>query len=190
MRDRPVCFLLLALSVVISLFPLWIAVKTSLMPSRALFSHAAELFPYHPTLYNFRRVLGLAPEAGSIDFATILRNSLVFTVIIVTTQTFFSALAAYAFARLRFPGRDPLFNLIICGSMIPTIVLFILNFVLIKNLGWLDTMEGMVAPFLFMTPFSVFFLRQACCCSACSAGRSSPPCRRPLFGEKPGKRAR
>jgi multiple sugar transport system permease protein len=157
---RILAVLLLALSVLISLFPLWMALKTSLTPGRALFGHASELLPYQPTLLNFQRVLGLVPQAGAIDFARALRNSIVFTVIVVTSQTFFSALAAYAFARLRFPGRTLLFNLVVCGSMIPTIVLFIPNFVLIKSLGWLDTMQGMVAPFLFMTPFSVFFLRQ------------------------------
>ncbi len=160
MRARAIPVSLLALSIFISLFPLWIALKTSLMPSRELFSQAAQLLPDHPTLNNFSRVLGLVPQQGSIDFARALRNSVIFTGIVVTGQTFFSALAAYALARLRFPGQRLIFNLIVCGSMIPTIVLFIPNFVLIKDLGWLDTMQGMVAPFVFMTPFSVFFLRQ------------------------------
>ena len=44
--------------------------------------------------------------------------------------------------------------------MIPGIVLFIPNFITIKNLGWLNTMPGMVAPFFLMSPFAVFFLRQ------------------------------
>jgi multiple sugar transport system permease protein len=87
-------------------------------------------------------------------------NSLVFTAICVAGQILFSSLAAYAFARLRFFGRDVIFYLFISATMVPAIVLFIPNFVLIKELGWLNTMTGMVAPFVLMTPFAVFFLRQ------------------------------
>ncbi|MBE7209420.1 MAG: carbohydrate ABC transporter permease [Gluconacetobacter diazotrophicus] len=151
---------LLALLVAVSLLPLWMAAKTALTPNSLLYAHAAELLPREPTLDNVRRVLGLSSQSGSVDFATALRNSLLFTAIVVVAQTFFSALAAYGFARLKFPGRTLLFNLVVAGSMVPTIVLFIPNFVLIKSLGWLNTMPGMVAPFFFMTPFSVFFLRQ------------------------------
>nr|WP_246580983.1 carbohydrate ABC transporter permease [Deinococcus aestuarii] len=69
-------------------------------------------------------------------------------------------MAAYAFARLRFPGRDAIFTLFLIAMMIPGIVLFIPNFITIKNLGLLNTLPGMIAPFILMTPFAVFFLRQ------------------------------
>jgi multiple sugar transport system permease protein len=69
-------------------------------------------------------------------------------------------MAAYAFARLRFPGRDKLFFAYLTALMIPPIFTLIPNFVLIKNLGWLNTYAGIVAPFFLMTPFAVFFLRQ------------------------------
>jgi multiple sugar transport system permease protein len=71
-----------------------------------------------------------------------------------------SALAAYAFARLRFRGRRLIFFLFLSATMIPGVVLFIPNFILIKDLGWLNTYQGMAAPFALMTPFAVFFLRQ------------------------------
>ena len=69
-------------------------------------------------------------------------------------------MAAYAFARLKFPGRDKIFFLFLTAMMIPPIFTLIPNFVLIKNLGWLNTFPGIVAPFFLMTPFAVFFLRQ------------------------------
>ena len=71
-----------------------------------------------------------------------------------------SALAAYAFARLRFAGSRLVFFLFLAATMIPAVVLFIPNFILIKDLGWLNTFQGMAAPFALMTPFAVFFLRQ------------------------------
>jgi multiple sugar transport system permease protein len=80
--------------------------------------------------------------------------------LITIGQVAFCSMAAYAFARLKFPGRDKLFFLYLTAMMIPPIFTLIPNFVLIKNLGWLNTYAGIVAPFFLMTPFAVFFLRQ------------------------------
>jgi len=85
---------------------------------------------------------------------------MLFTSIIVVTQISCSAMAAYAFARLRFPGRKVLFGLFIGSMMVPGVVTFIPNFILMKELGWLNRMMGLVAPFCLMQGFSVFFLRQ------------------------------
>jgi multiple sugar transport system permease protein len=97
---------------------------------------------------------------GKIDFYRALMNSVIFTVLAVIPQIACSAMAAYAFARLRFPGRRSIFFLFLCATMIPGVVLFIPNFILIKDLGWLNTFQGMAAPYALMTPFAVFFLRQ------------------------------
>ena len=95
-----------------------------------------------------------------MNFFTALRNSVIVCTLITVGQVTFCAMAAYAFARLRFPGRDKLFFLFLTAMMIPPIFTLIPNFVLIKNLGWLNTFPGIVAPFFLMTPFAVFFLRQ------------------------------
>ena len=73
---------------------------------------------------------------------------------------FFSALAAYAFARLRWPGRDKVFFLFLTALMVPPIFTMLPNFILIKNLGLLNTFPGLIAPYFLMTPFAIFFLRQ------------------------------
>ena len=95
-----------------------------------------------------------------MNFFIALRNSVIVCTLITIGQVTFCAMAAYAFARLRFPGRDKLFFLFLTAMMIPPIFTLIPNFVLIKNLGWLNTFPGIVAPFFLMTPFAVFFLRQ------------------------------
>lgn len=154
---------------VITLLPLWMVVKTALMPAADLFTQSANPLPSQPTLVNFERVLGLLSKEESlahggsgadINFARALGNSLLFTGIIVVVQVLCAAMAAYAFARLRFPGRRTLFGLFVASMMVPGVVTFIPNFVLMKDLGWLNTMAGMVAPFCLMQGFSVFFLRQ------------------------------
>jgi multiple sugar transport system permease protein len=166
---RWIGYAVLALFAIVSLGPLWIAFKTALTGSNALFTSAASVLPQDTTLFNFQRVLGFIdpsdPRLAQTGLATItffraLLNSVIFTAIAVVPQIFFSATAAYAFARLQFPARKLLFFLFIAATMIPAAVLFIPNFILIHDLGWLNTFQGMAAPYALMTPFAVFFLRQ------------------------------
>lgn len=153
----------------ITLFPFWWVLRTALTTSNRVFTDATSLWPVGFTFDNFLRVLGFldvdaAVAAGgsgqSINFFLFLRNSFIFASVIAIAQTFFSALAAYAFARLRFPWRDQIFLIYIAALMVPPIVTLIPNFVLIRQLRLTDTFIGMVLPTFFMTPFAVFFLRQ------------------------------
>src|SRR5260370_24307852 len=148
---------------------MWIATKTALSDSSTLYNGANSLLPQPPTLFNFERVIGLISpndtrllqtSFGKVDFYRALMNSVVFTSLAVIPQIAFSAMAAYAFARLRFYARRLIFFLFLAATMIPSVVLFIPNFILIKDLGWLNTYQCMPAPYALMTSFAVFFLRQ------------------------------
>ncbi|WP_250007538.1 carbohydrate ABC transporter permease [Actinoplanes sp. M2I2] len=159
----------MAVIVVATLFPFWWMIRTALTPAGDLLSDNAGLLPRDPTLVNFARVLGLTSEAearaagGSgahIDFARYILNSVIYCTLIAAFQTLFCAMAGYAFARLRFPGRDLIFAILISALMVPPIFTLLPNFVLVKDLGLINTMAGMVAPSILMTPFAVFFLRQ------------------------------
>lgn len=153
----------------VTLMPLWMMLKTALMHPSELFTQSTQMLPGDPTVLNFKRVLGLlgtdeslavGGSGAEINFARALGNSVLFTGIIVVLQIGCAAMAAYAFARLRFPGRKLLFALFVGSMMVPSVVTFIPNFIFIRDLGWLNTMAGMVAPFCLMQGFSVFFLRQ------------------------------
>jgi multiple sugar transport system permease protein len=154
----------------VSLFPIFWMLRTALSTNADLVTGSQSLVPDNPTLLNMRQALGLASteeltEAGTltsadVNFFTALRNSVIVCTLITVGQVAFCSMAAYAFARLRFPGRDKLFFIFLTAMMIPPIFTLIPNFVLIKNLGWLNTFPGIVAPFFLMTPFAVFFLRQ------------------------------
>lgn len=166
---KAIGWLVLLVLIVVTVTPFYVMLKTAVSGPGTLFQQARSLMPLEPTTVHFERVLGLlAPEearaaGGSgavVDFPRALRNTVFFTVVVVLGQIFFSAMAAYAFARLRFVGRDLLFYGYLSALMIPNIVLFIPNFILIRDLGWLNTFQGMIAPFVLMTPFAVFFLRQ------------------------------
>jgi multiple sugar transport system permease protein len=166
---RVVTWILLLTLIAFTLLPLWMVLKTALVHPAKLFESSTQLIPANSTIVNFEKVLGLIStedalalggSGAEIDFIRALGNSILFTAITVIFQTFFSAMAAYAFARLRFPGRKTIFNLFVGSMMIPGVVTMIPNFILIRDLGWLNTMLGMVAPFCLMQGFSVFFLRQ------------------------------
>jgi len=155
--------------ITLTLLPMWMVVKTALIPPGDVFTRSTDFLPHNPTLANFGRILGMLTSEQSIaiggsgaeiNILNAFVHSVTFTLIIVLVQTTSSAMAAYAFARLRFPGRQTLFGLFVASMMIPGVVLFIPNFIMIKDLGWLNTMAGMVAPFCLMSGFSVFFLRQ------------------------------
>jgi multiple sugar transport system permease protein len=154
----------------VSLFPFYWMIRTALSTNADLVTGSQTIAPESPTLLNLRQVLGLASakeiaDAGTatsadVNFFLALRNSVIVCTLITLGQVIFCSMAAYAFARLKFPGRDKLFFLYLTALMIPPIFTLIPNFVLIKNLGWLNTYAGIVAPFFLMTPFAVFFLRQ------------------------------
>ncbi len=164
-----IAWVFLGFAILTILFPFWWIIRTALSTQREMLSAPQSLMPVGLTTINFARVLGQVDTAtavaagGSgqkIDFLLYLRNSIIVTSTVVVGQVFFSALAAYSFARLEFPGRNKLFFLYICGLMIPGIVTLIPNFILIRQLHWENTILGIVAPTLLMTPFAVFFLRQ------------------------------
>ena len=166
---RVVAWAILATLVVITIFPFYWALRTGLSNNRSLPSGATSLLPVDTTFGAFERVLGMATtteaqaEGGSgasLNFWLYLRNSVIFASIVTAGQVTFSATAAYAFARLRWPGRDKVFFVFLVGLMVPPIFTFLPNFVLIRDLGLLNSFPGLVAPFVLMTPFAVFFLRQ------------------------------
>lgn len=153
----------------ITLFPFYWMVRTGLTPPKLVFSKTTELLPPQATLFNFQRVLGMismeeaiqAGGAGSnINFARALLNSVVVATLIAFGQVFFCSMAAFAFARMPFPGRKQMFYFYISGLMIPGVVTLIPIFVMMKDLNWLNTIQGIVAPSIMMSPFAVFFMRQ------------------------------
>ncbi len=157
------------LILLITLFPFFWMIRSSFTANADLFSDPGALWPEHPTLDAYRRVFGLTtPEeslaqggsGSSINFWLYLRNSVIVATTVTVGQTLFSAMAAYAFSRLEWRGRNIIFAVFLSALMVPSIFTAIPNFVLIKELGLLNTFAGIVAPTFFMTPFAIFFLRQ------------------------------
>lgn len=86
-------------------------------------------------------------------------NSVFLATVHVILQLFFCSLAAFAFARLRFRGRDPIFAFMLATTMIPGMVLLIPRYLIVNKFGWVDTYWAMIVPFA-VTPFGIFLLTQ------------------------------
>ncbi|WP_371664309.1 carbohydrate ABC transporter permease [Streptomyces sp. NBC_00280] len=166
---RIAAWALMAVIVLVTLLPFYWILRTALSTNAGLAADPTNPLPVHPTTGGFERALGLqsTKEAiaqggagGGLDFWRYLLNSVVVSTLVTGCQIFFSAMAAYAFARLRWRGRDTVFGLFLAGLMVPAIFTLLPNFVLIKQLGLVDNLLGIALPTMFMTPFAVFFLRQ------------------------------
>ena len=174
-----------------SLFPVYWSLRTALSNNGPLFEEPANLLPPDATTFNIERVLDIGDisreeieAAGANDTKFSIVRAVINSVIVATGitvfQVFFCAMAAYAFARLRFRGRELLFTVYLSALMIPPIFSLIPNFLFVRDLqlrlglftidlswlpftgnaGYINTYIGLMLPFLFMTPFAVFFLRQ------------------------------
>lgn len=95
----------------------------------------------------------------SVPFDRFYLNSIVVAVSVTALQMLTSSLAAFAFARLRFRGRDVLFFIYLTALMIPFAILLLPNFLIIKELGWFDTYAALIIPPSF-SAFSTFLMRQ------------------------------
>ncbi|TQL91081.1 carbohydrate ABC transporter permease [Pseudonocardia kunmingensis] len=173
-RPRPgigriLAWAVLVLLLLVTILPFYWMLRTAFSSNNALYANATSLLPADFTWGGFERVFGLQTteeaiaQGGSgadLSFWRYLVNSVIVASGITVCQVFFSALAAYAFSRLRWRGRDLVFAVFLLSLMVPVIFTLLPNFLLIRELGLVDTLLGIMLPSLFMAPFAIFFLRQ------------------------------
>ena len=141
LATRYALYAALILGSVIMLAPFLIMLVVSLFPNEAFL---ARRFPLDQlTLANYAETFRVVP------FARYFLNSTVVTVSVTVLQILISSLAAFAFARLRFRGREALFLLYLATLMIPAQVTLIPNFLIIRNLRWYDTYMALIVPGMF-----------------------------------------
>lgn len=164
-----VFWLFVAVLLILTLFPFYWSLRTALSTNSSLPGNSTGLLPADFSLGGFKRALGLASTEESlaaggsgadVNFMRALINSTIVATAVTVGQLLCCSMAAYAFARLKFPGRDKLFFLVLTSLMIPPIFTLLPNFIFVQQRGWLNTYLGIAAPTLLMTPFAIFFLRQ------------------------------
>lgn len=166
---RTVAWIYLIVIVVITVFPFYWMLRSALSNNYAMIADPSSPLPVGFTVGPFLRVLGLEDpqeaiaQGGSgatVQILHYLINSIVYATISTVLIVFFSLLAAYAFARLQWRGRELVFSLFLAALMVPGILTLLPNFVLIKELGLLNTFAGMILPGALFSAFNIFFLRQ------------------------------
>jgi ABC-type glycerol-3-phosphate transport system permease component len=136
-------------------FPLFWMLATAFKNPLEIFSPELRLLPTEPTLQNFPEAFRRQPVGRWV------LNSILIAVAITAGKLLISLPAAYAFARLRFRGRNVLFALVVGTMIVPDVIAVIPNYVLVTRFDWIDTPQGVIVPMVAFTGFYVFLLRQA-----------------------------
>lgn len=145
---------LLAVAVVM-LFPGYWMFVTALTPEGQEFAFPPRFWPADLAFENFPNALTAWP------FDIYFRNSISIAVLATTGALITEAMAGYAFARMRFPGRDLWFGIALALLMLPFVVTLIPRFIIFRELGMIDTIQPLIIPFWFGgSAFGIFLFRQ------------------------------
>ncbi|ADI27572.1 carbohydrate ABC transporter permease [Geobacillus sp. C56-T3] len=150
-------FLLYAILItyaVITMIPFLWALSSSFKTLEEIVSGTMSFIPKKFTLDNYKQIF-VEQEL----FPRWLLNSVVVAGTVTVLNLLFNSMAGYALARLQFPGRKPLFLIILAVLMIPAQVTMIPNYLILKQLGWLNSYQGMIVPTMVNATF-IFMMRQ------------------------------
>lgn len=153
-RGKIFFYVLLGVGAFIIMFPLFWMVTTSVKTSSQAYQWPPAFFPNPATLRGYFEVFQIW------NVPRYYLNTIIMSLGITVVCLFFSSLAGYAFAHLRFPFKEVVFIYIIASLMLPFQVRMVPTYLLLKQLGWLNTYQGLIIPW-WATGFSVFLMRQA-----------------------------
>ena len=146
-------YLVLIVSSVLMVIPFYWSVSSSLKLERFVYSSPPQWWPNPLTLLNYLSVF------TKIHFQTYFFNSVFIALVTTFAHVFFDTLAAYAFAKLTFPGRDKIFFFMLLGLMVPFQVNLIPLYRIMSTLSWTNTYLALIVPNL-TSIFGIFLMRQ------------------------------
>ncbi len=142
-------------------FPFYWMLITSLKPVDETMKVPPVYFPSHFVWQNYPRAWSYqSDKLGYVPYLLYFRNTLLLCALTVTGAVLSNSLVAYAFARMKFKGRDLFFSLTLATMMIPFPVVMVPTFALFQKLGWIGTFRPLWIPSWFGGAFSIFLLRQ------------------------------
>ncbi len=165
-RPRPgisfqgvVVVVLLSLGGLLCLMPFLYMASTSLKSIAETLTRISP-FPFNPDFWpRIPQWTNYAEAWTRASFSLYLRNSLITAAVTAAAVLATSSLAAYAFARIRFPGSRTVFSILLATLIVPESVYLVPNFILVTRAGWYDTLAALTVPFA-ANAFSIFLLRQ------------------------------
>jgi len=146
-------YLVLIVATLIALVPFLYVISTSLKDTIALFHYPPQWIPHQPTITNYRGLIRDHP------FLRWTFNSLIVASSVTVIKVFIDSLAGYAFAKMRFPGKETVFLIVLMTLMIPFAATLIPLFIIVRNLHMLNTYWGLILPPL-ASPLGIFMMRQ------------------------------
>ncbi|WP_313351546.1 carbohydrate ABC transporter permease [Exiguobacterium sp.] len=149
-----IVFIFLTMGAIVMIAPLLWMVSTSLKSKDEVFSLPPVWIPTDISFNKYMEIWNMGPLLSGIS------NSLIVALSVTIVGTFTSSLAAFAFAKLNFRGKNKIFLLLFASVMIPYPVLMIPQFMMFSEIGWVDTLLPLIVPGLFGNIFMIFFLRQ------------------------------
>jgi multiple sugar transport system permease protein len=150
---RFILYAVLAVSSVLMIIPFYWSLATSLKLEQFVFSNPPQWIPNPVTLANYIHILTRIP------FLRYFANSVIVAAVTTLGHVFFDTLAAYAFAKLTFPGRDKIFFIMLLALMVPFQVNLIPLYKIMATLHWTDTYLALIIPNL-TSIFGIFLMRQ------------------------------
>lgn len=152
--SRLLTYLLLTLGLVLALLPFWYMFVTSFKAQSMVFEYPPRLWPASWTLRNYIRVL------FENNFINYFKNSVIVALGTTSLTLLVSAMMAYAFARLKFPGREVIFSLLLLGMMVPPVMLIIPQFLVARALDLFNSYAGLILVYVTMNiAMQTFLLR-------------------------------
>lgn len=148
-------YVVLSLGALVTLVPFLLSVMTSFKSATQFAREPATALPNPFTLENYVTLF-----SGRQNFAQAILVTLLVMLFVTIGQLVFSVLAAYAFARIQFIGRDFLFWVYLGTLMVPTVVIVVPLYLMMTQAGLRDTFWGLVIPFFFGSPYAIFLLRE------------------------------
>ncbi|MDD4164340.1 MAG: carbohydrate ABC transporter permease [Eubacteriales bacterium] len=151
-------FIILGIVAVIMVLPMVYAIVQSLKPLDELWVFPPRFFVVNPTLKNFTDLFRLMGSSW-VPFSRYIFNTVLISVVGTLGNVIFSSYAAYAIAKIKFPGRKFLFSIIVYSLMFNATVTSITNFITMSLLGWVDTYLAIIVP-AFCTTFGLYLMKQ------------------------------
>ncbi len=146
-------YLVLVLFAIITLFPFYWMIASSLKSSFEVIQTPPTLFPSKIMWHNYNVALKMAP------FARYFFNTIIVTILSIISTVIIAILTAFAFSHLEFPGRDLIFSIFLASMMIPGEVLIVTNFKTISSLGWINTYQALFVPYMANVLY-IYMLRE------------------------------
>ena len=151
-------YIMLALVATVMVLPMIYAICQSLKPLDEIFVFPPKFFVINPSFENFRELFRTMSESW-VPFSRYVFNTILISVVGTMGNVLLSSYAAYAIAKIKFPGRETLFGIVRMSLMFNATVTGISNFLIMSALGWVDTYMAVIVP-AFCTSFGLYLIKQ------------------------------